>query len=33
MIYTGEMIIDTYSFHEEEYSNPRMKLSREVKAG
>lgn len=33
MIYTGEMIIDAYSFHEEEYSNPRMKLSREVKAG
>jgi len=34
MIYSGEMIIDSYSFKEEEiYSNPRMKLSREVKSG
>lgn len=33
MIYTGEMILDTYSFKEESYSNPRMKLSREVKSG
>jgi len=33
MIYTGEMVLDTYSFEEKPYSNPRMKLSREVKAG
>jgi len=33
MIYTGEMILDTFEFKEEAYSNPRMKLSREVKAG
>ncbi len=33
MIYTGEMILDGYSFEEKPYSNPRMKLSREVKAG
>ena len=33
MIYSGEMILDTFEFKEEAYSNPRMKLSREVKAG
>ncbi|MBO5519237.1 MAG: hypothetical protein J5945_03715 [Candidatus Methanomethylophilus sp.] len=33
MIYTGEMILDTYSFTETAVSNPRMRLSRDVKEG
>lgn len=33
MIMTGEMIIDYYSSEGNNYSNPRMKLSRDVKEG